>query len=265
MNLRVIYALVLRYVFLYTRNWVRLAELIFWPAMELITWGFLTVYLDEKLGAARSEPFTWLLGGVIFWDVMFRSQQGVAVSFLEDVWTRNLVNVFVAPVRPVEYLAAAFGVGLLRIAVTVLILWVLAWTLYQFNLLSLGPALVPFFANLLVFGWSIGIFSTALIMRYGQAAESLAWAVPFLIQPITAVYYPVSVMPGWLQHVAFSLPSTHVFEGMRQLMKGGGFSWLHFAWSAGLNLTALALAGCFYAWTLAVIREKGLLTKVSTN
>jgi len=265
MNFRIVFALVCRYLFLYTRNWVRLAEVVFWPMMELVTWGFLTRYLEGRMGGGESGPFTWMLGGVIFWDVMFRSQQGVAISFLEDVWTRNLLNIFVAPVRPVEYLASAFGVGLVRIAVTVLILWALSWSFFRFNLLDIGPALVPFFASLLLFGWAIGIFATALIMRFGQAAESLAWAVPFLIQPLTAVYYPVSIMPGWLQWVALALPSTHVFEGMRGVMAGAGFSWSHFGWAMALNGVCLVLAGFFYSWTLATVRAKGLLTKVATN
>ncbi len=265
MNFRIVFALVCRYLFLYTRNWVRLAEVIFWPTMELVTWGFLTRYLEGKMGAAEAGPFTWMLGGVIFWDVMFRSQQGVAISFLEDVWTRNLLNIFVAPVRPIEYLASAFGVGLVRIAITVLILWALSWIFFSFNLLDIGPALVPFFGSLLLFGWAIGIFATALIMRFGQAAESLAWAVPFLIQPLTAVYYPVSIMPGWLQWVALALPSTHVFEGMRGVMAGAGFSWSHFAWAALLNAVCLLLAGLFYHWTLSTVRARGLLAKVATN
>lgn len=265
MNFRVIGALVCRYLFLYTRNWVRAAEVVFWPTMELVTWGFLTNYLDSSMGHQQSGPFAWLLGGVIFWDVLFRSQQGVAISFLEDVWTRNLLNIFVAPVRPVEYLGAAFGVGAVRIAVTVLLLWLLSWAFFSFNLLAIGPALVPFFASLLVFGWAIGIFATALIMRFGQAAESLAWAVPFMLQPLTAVFYPVSSMPGWLQPVALSLPSTHIFEGMRGVMAGGGFSWTHFGMAAVLNIVALALAGLFYVRTLATVREKGLLAKVATN
>ncbi len=265
MNLRIVSALVCRYLFLYTRNWLRLAEVVFWPTMELVTWGFLTRYLDTKVEGAEAGPFTWLLGGVIFWDVMFRSQQGVAISFLEDVWTRNLLNIFVAPVRPVEYLASAFGVGFVRITITVLILWSLSWAFFRFNLLDIGPALVPFFGCLLVFGWAIGIFATALIMRFGQAAESLAWAVPFLIQPLTAVYYPVAIMPGWLQHVALALPSTHVFEGMRGVMAGAGFSWSHFAWAIALNALFLLLAGLFYSWTLAAVRARGLLTKVATN
>jgi ABC-2 type transport system permease protein len=264
MNPRIIGALTLRYLFVYTRNWVRIAELIFWPTMELVTWGFLTRFLDAQTGVEAAVPVKWLLGGVILWDVMFRSQQGVAISFLEDVWTRNLLNVFVAPVRQAEYLSAAFCVGFIRIGVTVIILGVLSWALFAFNVLGFGWGLILFFANLLLFGWSLGIFSTALIMRYGQAAESFAWAVPFLVQPITAVYYPVSVMPVWLQWTALALPSTHVFEGMRDVMDAG-FSWPHFAWACGLNLVFLALVGLFYSRTLATVREKGLLTKVATN
>ena len=265
MNVRVIFALITRYLFLYTRNWVRAAEVVFWPTMELVTWGFLTLYLEKNLDHVRSEPITWLLGGVIFWDVMFRSQQGVSISFLEDVWTRNLLNVFVAPVRVVEYLLATFGVGMVRISVTVLILTVLSWVFYGFNLLNIGFGLIPFFANLLVFGWAIGLLSTSIIMRYGQGAESMAWAVPFLIQPITAVYYPVAVMPGWLQWVAKALPSTHVFEGMRHVMIQGTFSWSSLGWACGLNVVAMTLAGLLYARTLSVVKEKGLLTKVATN
>jgi ABC-2 type transport system permease protein len=136
---------------------------------------------------------------------------------------------------------------------------------FSFNLLDIGPALVPFFGCLLVFGWAIGIFATALIMRFGQAAESLAWAVPFLIQPLTAVYYPVAVMPGWLQWAALALPSTHVFEGMRGVMAGAGFSWAHFGWAVVLNGVCLGLAGLFYAWTLSTVRARGLLAKVATN
>ena len=142
----------------------------------------------------------------------------------------------------------------------------LSWLVFAFNVSELRVGLIPFFANLLLFGWSMGIFSTALIMRYGQAAESLAWAVPFMVQPITAVYYPVSVMPGWLQWVALGLPSTHVFEGMRAVMDGARASrGRTSAGPADSICVFLALVGLFYARTLATVREKGLLTKVATN
>ena len=114
MNIGVIQALVLRYLFLYTRNWVRMIELVFGPTMELVVWGFLTMYLDESMEAKGQLPITYLLGAVILWDVLFRAQQGVAISFLEDVWTRNLLNIFVAPVRTSEYLAASFFLWILN-------------------------------------------------------------------------------------------------------------------------------------------------------
>jgi ABC-2 type transport system permease protein len=264
MNLRVVSALLLRYLFLFTRNWVRVAEVIFWPMMELLLWGFLQRYLESE-GADRPGGFAFLIGGMIFWDVMFRAQQAVAISFLEDVWTRNLLNVFVAPVRPAEYLAAAFGIGFVRIGVTVALLAVLSWIQFQFNLFALKSSLIPFFANLLLFGWSMGIFATALIMRWGQAAESLAWAVPVLIQPMCAAFYPVSVLPAWFQPVSLSLPCTHVFEGMRGVLAGQPFSWPHFWWSVVLNFVFLALAATFYARVLRTVRERGLLSKFATS
>ncbi len=175
-------ALVLRYVFLYTRNPVRFVELIFWPLVDLLVWGFLTVYLQQHGTGEFPATIMYLIGALILWDVLFRSQQGVAISFLEDVWTRNLLNVFVAPVRSIEYVAATCMVGVLRVGVTLLLLTVMAAVAYGFHIVDVGWALLPFLANLMLFGWFLGMVSTALIMRWGQAAESLAWAVPFTIR-----------------------------------------------------------------------------------
>jgi ABC-2 type transport system permease protein len=267
MSVEAIWGLVLRYIFLYTRNAIRIVELLFWPVMELLVWGFLTIYIRESSSGSLSEFIVFLIGAMILWDVLFRSQQGVAISFLEDVWTRNLLNVFVAPVRITEYLAATFVIGFLRILVTVTVLAVLAAVMYQFNLFSLGLALIPFFANLLVFGWCLGMISTALILRWGQAAEALAWAVPFFIQPVSAVFYPVAVLPSWLQAVAWMIPSTHVFEGMRGVLdpKVGVFSWESLAWATGLNAAFAGLTALFFAWILRLAREQGLLTKFASH
>ena len=201
MSFAVIHALVLRYLYLYGRNRVRLVELFFWPTVDLLVWGNLSVWLEGGRAADVPSFIPMLIGGVILWDVVFRAQQGVAISFLEDVWTRNLLNIFAAPVRPVEYVAAGFIVGFLRIAITVVVLGVLSAVFYGFNVLQFHWHLVPFFGLLMVFGWSLGMISSALIMRWGQAAESLAWAVPFLIQPVAAVYYDLSVLPGWAQNL----------------------------------------------------------------
>jgi ABC-2 type transport system permease protein len=267
MNFRIIYALVLRYIYLYTRSPMRLIELVFWPVVDLMVWGNLTVFLQENSNAQFGHYLLFLIGGMILWDVLFRAQQGVAISFLEDVWTRNLLNVFVAPVRTVEYVAATFVIGFLRICVTVLVLCVLAAVGYHFNIFIMKWSLLPFFVNLLVFGWSLGMISTALILRWGQAVESLAWAIPFFIQPVVAVFYPVSKLPGWLQGIALVFPATHIFEGMRDVLNPaiGAVSWSRLGYAAGLNVIFMAIAAAIFASILRATRRKGLLTKFATQ
>ncbi|MBP7949254.1 MAG: ABC transporter permease [Verrucomicrobiales bacterium] len=265
MNPRVVFALVLRHLFLYGRNWVRLVELFFWPTMELLVWGSLTLFLGSS-GDARAPQFVaYLIGGVIFWDILFRSQQAVAISFLEDVWTKNLMNIFVAPVRPSEYVAAGLVVGILRTGITVTLLTILAAVNYHFDLFQLQFSLIPFFGNLLIFGWSLGMISSALILRWGQAAESLAWAVPFLIQPAACVFYPLSTLPEWAQGIGKALPCTHVFEGMRAALDGKAFDWGQMGVSLALNAVWLAFAAGLYAWVLESGRRRGMLTRVTSH
>lgn len=265
MNLRIIWALVLRYIFLYTRNPIRLVEMIFWPVVDLLVWGNLTLFLQNNTTQEFGNFILFLLGAMILWDILFRAQQGVAISFLEDVWTRNLLNIFVAPVRTSEYLGATFAVGILRIMVTGVVLGSIAWFGYAFNVFDLEWWLVPFFLNLMLFGWSLGMISTALILRWGQAAESLAWAVPFFIQPAVAVFYPVDVMPVWAQPIAWSFPATYIFEGMREVMKTGTMNLTLLVQAFTLNLVYLAAAGGLFLWVLRVTRKRGLLTKFATQ
>ena len=265
MNLRIISALVMRYLFLYSRTPMRLVELIFWPLVDLVVWGNVTVFIQKNSDAKFGEFILFFLGAMILWDVLFRAQQGVAISFLEDVWTRNLLNVFVAPVRTAEYLGATFVVGFLRILVTCCVMSLVSWIGYSFNIFQLQWWLVPFFLNLMVFGWALGMISTALILRWGQAAESLAWAVPFFIQPAVCVFYPVKDMPAWAQPISWCFPATPIFEGMREVMKTGVLNWNHLWLAAGLNLIYLVLAGWLFVWVLNLTRKRGLLTKFATQ
>lgn len=265
MNPRVIIALVKRYSFLYLRNPVRATELVFWPAMELLLWGFLTVFIQRETSGDFSNFIRFLIGATIFWDVLFRSQMGVSVSFLEDMWTRNLLNVFVAPIRKREYLAAMFCMGVLRVSVVVLVLSLIAWLLYAFNLYAFSWNLLPFFAMLMVFGFSLGIISVSLILRWGQAAQSLAWAVPFMIQPFSAVFYSVDTLPPVMQFVAWCLPSTYIFEGMRELVGTGLMNWDAIWISALLNVAYLAFSSVIFIWMFAKARKFGLLTKIATQ
>ncbi len=263
-----IHALVTRQVLLYTRNPVRAIELFFWPIVQLLVWGFVTVYLQQQAAGTKTDfarVITFLIGAIILWDSLFRSQQGVAISFLEDVWTRNLLNVFAAPIRMTEYLAATFVVGILRVLITGLVLAAIAASVYAFNLFQFQWMLFVFYANLMMFGWSLGIVSTALVLRWGHGVESLAWAIPFMVQPFACVFYDVSVLPGWMQAVALALPPAHIFEGMRSMIASGTIDMRNLALAGGLNLFYLALSGFLFSRTLAVARDRGLLVKTASS
>ena len=152
---------------------------------------------------------------MLLWEVALRSQMGVAISFLEEMWSRNLGHVFVSPLRPWELVAALIGMSIIRMVAGVLPAILLAWALYAFNLFALGPVLVLFFANLMIMGWWVALGVVSLILRHGAGAEALAWSVLFGLTPFSAVFYPVSVLPRAVQPIALALPASHVFEGMR--------------------------------------------------
>ncbi|MCS6817295.1 MAG: ABC transporter permease [Blastocatellia bacterium] len=263
MNLRRVGILVLRYVFVYRRSVIRLVEVWFWPTMELLLWGYVTLFLQRVGEGAVPRLVMFLIGAMILWDVLYRAQQGITLSFLEDVWVRNLLNIFCAPVRLSEYIAATFLFGLVRVGVTLVSLAALAWALYRFDLFEMGFALIPFMANLLILGLALGIITTAIILRFGQAAEALAWAVPFLIQPFAAVFYPVSVLPPSLQAIARAIPCTYVFEGMREVLRSGTFRWDHFGWALGLNVLYLAFGIWLLVRMFDLARERGLLGRLT--
>ncbi len=261
MNLRRVCVLVLRYVFIYRRNTVRFIEIFFWPSMALLVWGFLTTYIQRVGQGDLPRIISFLIGAMIFWDILFRGQQGLALSFLEDIWARNLLNVFCAPVRLSEYVLAMFLFGLLRVGLTLSFLTLLAWLIYHFNFFSLGFALIPFIANLLTLSLTTGIITVAVILRYGHGAEPFAWALPFVLQPFSAVFYPVSVLPEAMQTVSRLLPSTYVFEGMREIIRSGTIPWRDLGWAVGLNLLYLSAAIWLLLHIFGLARERALLGK----
>lgn len=232
-------AMVLRYCYLLRSSWPRLLELVYWPALQLITWGFLQTYIADNAGFFARAGGTFL-GAVILWDILFRGQLGFSISFLEEMWARNVGNLMMSPLKPIEFLMALMVMSIIRLAIGVVPMTLLALVFFDFNLYAFGLPLVAFFCNLIFTSWAMGIFVSGLVLRHGLGAESLAWTLMFLLLPLTCVYYPVSVMPQWLQVVAWALPPTYVFEGMRALLAEGVFR-------ADLMVQALALNTAYFA------------------
>jgi ABC-2 type transport system permease protein len=261
MNLDRVMAMVWRHIYLYRRSWTRLVELVYWPAMELFVWGFLTLYL-RGLGPGLPDFVVLFLGGLILWDVLFRSQIGVSLAFLEEIWSRNLSNLFASPLTPLEFITGQIVVALARTVTAALFMAVLSAMLYHYNLFAMGLPLIAFFANLMIMGWSIGLLVSAMILRFGQGAESLAWAVIFLFQPVAAVFYPVSVLPDWLRPVAWATPAAHVFEGMRAVLQEGRVDTGSLLNAVSLNAVYLVMGCAGFLGMFRVARRKGLLLQV---
>lgn len=255
-----IWGMIYRHLCLYRHSWPRMLELIYWPTLQMTIWGFTTSYLITQ-GPTKADIAIAggaLLAGVLLWEVTIRSQMGVAITFLEELWSRNLGHIFISPIRPWELIAAQLAVSLLRTLFGVLPAILLAWALYAFDLFSLGPVLLLFFVNLLFMGWWIAIGVVSLILRHGLGAELLAWSVTFGLAPLSAVFYPVAILPAALRPVALALPSTHVFEGMRAAL-AGTIRWDQLAAAAALNVLWALAAILLFAWQFRRARTSGAL------
>ena len=249
-------ALCTRYLYLLRSSWPRLLELVYWPAVQMITWGFLQLYVGQTANSAALAAGTFI-GAVLLWDILFRGQLGFSVSFLEEMWARNLGNLLMSPLKPAEFVAALMVMSIVRLAIGIVPVTVLAIAFFGFNLWSLGLALAAFFVNLILTSWSVGLVVSGLVLRHGLGAETLAWTIMFIMLPLTCVYYPVAVLPGWLQAVAWALPPTYVFEGMRAILIEHSFRPELMAQALVLNLAYFVAAAATFLWLMRKAREAG--------
>ena len=254
-------ALIRRHAYLLLKSWPRLVSMAYYPTVTMVLWAFLTIYLTPTTNFLKDAP-GFFIGAVLLWDILFRGQLGVSLTLIEELYSRNLANLFVSPLRLHEFIAGQLVMSVLRALIGVGGACVFAFLLFHYSIFSFGFPLVAFFTMLIVFGWAIGLAVSALILRWGLGAEELAWAAMFLVAPVSGVYYPISVLPPWLQGIANALPSAHVFEGMRALLLDGMFRWDQFAWAAGLNVVYLALGVLVFRWAIAYAREHGMLMQM---
>jgi ABC-2 type transport system permease protein len=237
-------AMILRYWYLMISSWPRMLELVYWPTLQLVSWGFLQTYISQNAGFFARAGGTFI-GAVILWDILFRGQLGFSISFLEEMWARNLGNLMMSPLKPIEFLISLMIMSLIRLAIGVIPMTLLAFFFFDFNLYGFGLPLIAFFCNLIFTSWSLGIFVSGLVLRNGLGAESIVWTVMFGILPLACVYYPVTVLPHWLQVVAWALPPTYVFEGMRALLMDHVFR-------LDLMLQALAINAVLFIVSFAI-------------
>ena len=252
--------LVYKFACICYRSLDRIFDIVYWPVISLLLWGFTSTFVSST--SSFSGVMEFFLGGAVLWSLFWRAQTDVGTFILEDFWSRNIYNLFASPVTPLELFCAIGLIGLLRCALSFVFLSLLAWFLYAFNILLIGGlAIVAFTTVLLLFGWVIGIVISALIFRYGLRIQVLAWSVGFIIQPFSCVFYPLASMPRWVQMIAVTLPTTHVFEGLRHAIATGELAVRSLCAALALTFVLLFVALLFFQYALRQAKRLGLLTR----
>jgi ABC-2 type transport system permease protein len=256
----VVWGLTYKFICICYRSLDRTFDIVYWPVISLLLWGFTSTFVAET--SSFSGVMEFFLGGAVLWSLFWRAQTDVGAFILEDFWSRNIYNLFASPITPLELFSAIALIGFLRCALSFAFLSLLARILYTFNILHIGAlALSLFTAVLLLFGWVIGILIAALIFRYGLRIQVLAWSVGFLIQPFSCVFYPLESMPRWVQLIAITLPTTHVFEGLRHAIATGELALRPLFTALGLTFALLLAALLYFQYALLQAKRLGLLTR----
>lgn len=264
MNVIRIYAIFLRQIFLMRRSVGRIFGLFYWSTLDLLLWGLITVYLS-RIDTSNFAFVAVILGTIILWNFLTRIQHGITVSFLEDVWTRNFINLFSSPLTLGEYVIGLVLTSMATALFSILFMAGFAWVLFTYNIFQFGFLLLPFVTILFFFGWALGILTTAIILRLGPSSEILAWSIPALLGPISGVFYPISTLPSAVQTIATFIPISHVFEGMRTVVLTGSFDVWSLVIAAILSVIFFALAYWFLVRSYSRVLRLGLFTRFMTD
>jgi ABC-2 type transport system permease protein len=264
MKLRPIAAIILRQLYLMRGSPVRVFGMLVWVTVDIVLWGFITRYLNT-VGGTGVNFVPALLGAVLLWDFCERIMQGVSTAFLEDVWSRNFLNLFSSPLSISEYVAALVVTSMITSSLGLAVMLLIATGVFHLQIFSQGLPLAAFVFVLFVFGITLGIVATSMVLRFGPASEWLLWPLAALLSPFAAVFYPVAILPAWMQWVARALPPSYVFEGMRGLLRGDAFP-AHLL-LLGATVGALELFGAGYLFRRVFRRavRTGLLARYSAE
>jgi ABC-2 type transport system permease protein len=252
---------VLRHIYEVRRNGNHITYMMYWPVVNILVWGFFTLYLRH---GDRLQPgiLSCLLGAVILWGLFNAFQRDMAVGFLEELWSRNLVSLFASPLSVSEYVIGLIVVTLAKALIGLSVGALIAWLFYRYDIFPTLPILFPFIFNLALFALTVGIAVTGLIFRYTTSFQAMAWSFAGILMPLSCVFYPLSSLPSFLRTIASMLPTTQSFEGMREVIERGAFSALHFRIGLELNMIYFVLALVFFRWMFESARSRGLLVKM---
>ena len=258
------FAITLRHLYLLKGSVSRVVPIFAWVTIDMILWGFITLYLDSVSPPAMNLG-TVLLAAVVCWGFFGRVMHGVSMAFFEDVWSRNFLNVFTAPLSITEYITGLALSSVLTSLIALLVLLFMSSWLFDLSLPAHGPAMAVLFLTLFLFGIALGIAGCALVLRFGPPAEWFIWPIPAVIAPFVGVFYPLHILPDWMRVIGLCLPPSYAFENLRSLITGAGVSLVALLSALGLAVLWLILAGLLFCGVYRHAMRSGLIARYSAE
>jgi ABC-2 type transport system permease protein len=254
-------AIARRHAYVLIRSPHRLFDVTLWPLVDVLLFGSLAAFVGTSDATTTQRAAGYLLAGIVLWHVIYQSQIALSTGFLEETWSRNILNLMVTPLREVEYVGGVALFGMVKLVMGVGVMVVGALAFFSFNTGELGVGLIPIATVLLVVGWAISMLVIGLVLRFGSGAEALAWGVMFVLLPLSGVFYPVDALPAVLQPLAQLLPTTHAFAALRSLVDGQGTDWEQIGLAAIGSVVMLGLSLWWLVAMLRLFRKRGYVTR----
>lgn len=251
-----ILAVVRRHFLLTFRSIDRIINVLYWPFLNIVIWGITSVWMQQQ--SHNQHIVIMILTGLVLWQVVFRVNLEIAKGLFEELLYHNVVNLFSTPLTIAEWIVAMMILGIINMVLVMICCSLAVWLLYGINMFILGWTMIPFILSLLIAGWFIGFFICGLLINWGLKAQDFVFTVGWVFSPFSAIYYPLDVLPHWLQVIGKCLPMTYVFEAMRGVLTTGIVSYHQLAISFVLDIVYLALSLLFFAFMFHLSKEKGL-------
>lgn len=246
----------LRYFYVAKKGLHQFSDIFYWPFVDILLWGLTSVWIQSQ-SEIHNLPLI-LMTGLIFWQIAWRGSIDISVNLLQEFWQRNLVNLFSTPLKISEWIAGMLLLSLTKLMITIVFGSLVVYLLYALNVFTVGWVFIPFAVSLIIFGWSISFLSSCAIIYWGHKVEMLAWMIAFLFAPFSGVFYPIEVLPEWARTIAWCLPTTYIFQGMRNILILGCCPYSYFWISIALNAIYLTVSLILFRWAFEKSRDKGL-------
>lgn len=249
--------MLLRHFYAFKQSPDRISEVFFWPLVDVLIWGLTSVYFANV--SHFSNIVTLILSGLILWTLVFRGQQEIPMVLLEELWNKNLINIFTAPLTFTEWVVSTIILAILKTAMSIIFIVLLTFFMYKLNIFMYGLYLIPFFILLILTAWSVGFFVTGLIMRYSTKVQTLAWSLVAVISPFSGIYYSTAVLPTWAQKISLFIPTSYIFDGMREVVAKGTISSDKLYIALLLNIVYFVASFIYFQRSFGKVLQKGLV------